>query len=145
MIYFLLLSTILPCIFAYNNYIATCSSSYNLQHILSAQKNILSSKRLRIYPFHPASLVLASTSDSESEIEESSATTITTSTNNPSRQYFSKVQEIKKPIVDIITKNPITIVLRSAYSFFYWLPRRNLQYDSPWVLFRNTSAEWIAW
>ena len=40
---------------------------------------------------------------------------------------------------------PITNVVQNTYSFFYWLPRRNTPYDVPWVLFRNTSSEFLAY
>ena len=40
---------------------------------------------------------------------------------------------------------PLTNVVQNTYSFFYWLPRRNTPFDVPWVLFRNTSSEFLAY
>ena len=44
-----------------------------------------------------------------------------------------------------LLNNPLSRLVSNAYSFFYWLPRKNLPYDHPWALFRNNSAEWVRW
>jgi hypothetical protein len=66
-----------------------------------------------------------------------------------------KLQGIKNPLrnvnlqdniaIKILTKNPISLIITNAYSFFYWFPKKNLPYDLPWTLFRNNTAEWLAW
>jgi len=35
--------------------------------------------------------------------------------------------------------------IASLYSFFYWFPRKNLPYDHPWVLFKNSTTEFFQW
>jgi hypothetical protein len=50
-----------------------------------------------------------------------------------------------KPVWIGITKNPISNIITNTYSFFWQTPRRNLQYDKPWMLFRNNSAEFVQW
>lgn len=42
-------------------------------------------------------------------------------------------------------RNPLARAFYNAYSFFYWLPRRNLPYDAPFVLFKNSSVDFISW
>lgn len=49
------------------------------------------------------------------------------------------------PLVRVISQNPISQTVANTYSFFYWLPRRNIPYDSPWTLFKNDTAQFIAW
>ena len=44
-----------------------------------------------------------------------------------------------------LTNNPLARVFVNTYTFFYWLPKRNMPYDNPWQLFKNSSVEWIAW
>lgn len=44
-----------------------------------------------------------------------------------------------------LLNNPLVRIVSNTYSFFYWLPRRNLPYDAPWTLFRNNSAQFIQW
>mmetsp|Transcript_28584 Transcript_28584/g.40729 ORF Transcript_28584/g.40729 Transcript_28584/m.40729 type:complete len:386 (+) Transcript_28584:20-1177(+) len=58
------------------------------------------------------------------------------------------ITAVKKAVSTLstaLTRNPIARIVSNTYDFFYWFPRRNLPYDRPWALFRNTSAEWIAW
>lgn len=43
-----------------------------------------------------------------------------------------------------LLNNPLTNVVRNTYSFFYWLPRRNMPFDRPWA-FGNSSKEFLAW
>lgn len=40
---------------------------------------------------------------------------------------------------------PLFSVVEKAYSFFYWLPRRNLPQDSPPIYLRNSSLDFISW
>jgi len=42
-------------------------------------------------------------------------------------------------------RNPLARAVSNAYSFFYWLPRRNIPYDAPFMLFKNSSVDFIAW
>lgn len=44
-----------------------------------------------------------------------------------------------------LVNNPLTRLVYNTYSFFYWLPRRNLPYDHPWALFRNNSIQFVQW
>jgi hypothetical protein len=44
-----------------------------------------------------------------------------------------------------LLNNPLTRIATNAYSFFYWLPRRNMPYDHPWALFKNNSIEFVRW
>ena len=41
--------------------------------------------------------------------------------------------------------NPVSRVFINTYNFWYWLPKRNMPYDMPWQLFKNSTVEWIAW
>ncbi|KAJ1408727.1 hypothetical protein B484DRAFT_403444, partial [Ochromonadaceae sp. CCMP2298] len=45
----------------------------------------------------------------------------------------------------VISGNPLFRGFATTYEFFYWFPRKNLPYDQPWRLFKNSSAEWLAW
>lgn len=56
-----------------------------------------------------------------------------------------KSKDWNKPVIDALTRNPIANIVKNTYSFFYWLPRRNIPYDSPWRLFGNSTSEFIAW
>jgi len=68
---------------------------------------------------------------------------------------LSRLSAIKNPFRDFkaednialraIIYNPIGNIIRNTYSFFYFLPRKNLPYDSPWTLFRNNTAEFLSW
>ena len=62
-----------------------------------------------------------------------------------SRKPFSNFQERTNGILKILTQNPISQSISTVYSFFYWFPRENLLYDKPWVLFENSTVEWIRW
>lgn len=54
---------------------------------------------------------------------------------------FSEYSNLK----NIITDNPISRIVSNTYSFFYWLPKRNVLYDIPWTFPTNSSSEFIAW
>ena len=47
--------------------------------------------------------------------------------------------------LEILSNNPIVLYIRSLYSFFYWLPRENVAFDSPPDIFKNSTRQWIAW
>lgn len=55
---------------------------------------------------------------------------------------FVKQQDSLKKLLNA---NPFFNLVSKAYSFFYWFPRNNLPYDKPWILFRNSTVEWLAW
>ena len=58
---------------------------------------------------------------------------------------FSGLKKVGKDVQQILTRNPIANVVQNTYSFFYWLPRRNIPFDSPWEILTNNTAEFIAW
>lgn len=58
---------------------------------------------------------------------------------------LKNIQSFTKAIASAITSNPVVRVISNTYSFFYWFPRNNLPYDMPWMLFKNSSVEWLAW
>ena len=67
--------------------------------------------------------------------------------------YIDAVDSLQVPgptklmshIVNILGNNPLAQIIDRSYSFFYWLPRRNLPYDSPFVYFKNSSVDFISW
>lgn len=85
---------------------------------------------------------------------------------------FVGVKDSGKVLFNAFSNNAIANVFKNTYSFFYWLPRRNIPFDTPWKLFGeryrkslqyflecmsqllnheslcslgNSSSEWIAW
>eukprot|EP01031_Cornospumella_fuschlensis_P040967 gene40967-49974_t len=48
-------------------------------------------------------------------------------------------------MVQILTRNPVSLLIRGIYSFFWNFPRRNLLYDTPWIFLKNTTVEWFAY
>ena len=58
---------------------------------------------------------------------------------------FSGLKKVGKDVQQLLTRNPIANVVQNTYSFFYWLPRRNIPFDSPWEILTNNTAEFIAW
>jgi hypothetical protein len=44
-----------------------------------------------------------------------------------------------------INQNPFFKIISRSYSFFYWLPRRNLPYDRPFMYFKNSSIDFVSW
>lgn len=62
---------------------------------------------------------------------------------DPYEKLGKGVKTMFQPLVTILTQNPISRIVTNTYSFFWALPRRNLQYDSPFILFKNSSADWI--
>eukprot|EP01041_Mallomonas_annulata_P007823 gene7823-15999_t len=45
----------------------------------------------------------------------------------------------------LLMSNPVGRIIKNGYSALYWFPRRNLPYDSPWLLFKNTTQEFLAY
>ena len=68
-----------------------------------------------------------------------------------SRQRFQKPPKNDKTLqvldtaIKFVERNPVYIFCGNIFSFWYWLPRRNLPFDQPWTLFQNSSTEFIAW
>lgn len=88
-------------------------------------------------------------------IASSTVSTIMTScfcnkfnSNEPSRNHKAKTSPtdpILQSIVTSVKSLPISKIISNSYSFFYWLPRKNLLYDKPWRLFKNSTAEFLAY
>lgn len=51
----------------------------------------------------------------------------------------------RNPIVRAIVSNPLSNIISNTYSFFYTLPRKNMAYDLPWKLFKNSTADLVSW
>jgi hypothetical protein len=49
------------------------------------------------------------------------------------------------PVVSALIRNPISDAVYTIYSFFYNYPRKNMPYDIPWTLFKNNTAEFLAY
>lgn len=41
--------------------------------------------------------------------------------------------------------NPIARIFTNSYTFFWNFPKKSLPFDTPWVAFKNSSAEFISW
>ena len=50
-----------------------------------------------------------------------------------------------RQLARVLSANPISRVIINSYNFWYWLPKRNMPYDMPWQLFKNSTVEWLAW
>ena len=53
--------------------------------------------------------------------------------------FFDSWKKIKISTAQVtsrLLRNPIARIVSNTYEFFYWYPRKNLPYDSPWMLFR---------
>lgn len=48
---------------------------------------------------------------------------------------FVGVKDSGKVLFNAFSNNAIANVFKNTYSFFYWLPRRNIPFDTPWKLF----------
>ena len=48
---------------------------------------------------------------------------------------FVGVKDSGKLLGYALSNNPIANVFKNTYSFFYWLPRKNIPFDTPWKLF----------
>jgi hypothetical protein len=48
-------------------------------------------------------------------------------------------------IANQLGNNPISRIFTNSYSFFWNFPKKNLPFDTPWVAFKNSSAEFISW
>jgi len=55
------------------------------------------------------------------------------------------VRKMAKGAMRVLSANPISRIFSNTYTFWYWLPKRNMPYDMPWQLFKNSTVEWIAW
>ena len=62
-----------------------------------------------------------------------------------SKFQLDKLNSVSVSLSKIIATNPILRGISKAYSYFYWFPRKNMVYDRPWRLFRNSTIEWFAW
>ena len=60
-------------------------------------------------------------------------------------EIWEKLDSSVELLSRILTKNPVARIFINSYNFFYWLPRRNMPYDSPWELFKNSTSQFIAW
>ena len=54
-------------------------------------------------------------------------------------------KNILSSIANVLSSNPFSRIISNTYDFFYWFPKKNLPYDIPFVFFKNSSSEWIAW
>jgi len=57
----------------------------------------------------------------------------------------SVLTKARDTLRDAIRGNIFFRPFANTYEFFYWFPRKNLPYDSPWQLLRNSTVEWLAW
>jgi hypothetical protein len=48
---------------------------------------------------------------------------------------FVGIKDSGKVLFNALSNNAIANVFKNTYSFFYWLPRRNIPFDTPWKLF----------
>lgn len=53
---------------------------------------------------------------------------------------FVGVKDSGKLLGYALSNNPIANVFKNTYSFFYWLPRKNIPFDTPWKLFGQSSC-----
>jgi hypothetical protein len=60
-------------------------------------------------------------------------------------EIWQKMDASLEALSVLLTRNPIARIFINSYNFFYWLPRRNMPYDSPWELFKNSTSQFIAW
>ena len=52
---------------------------------------------------------------------------------------FVGVKSSGKLLFEAFSNNAVANVFKNTYSFFYWLPRRNIPFDTPWKLFGTHS------
>lgn len=55
------------------------------------------------------------------------------------------IKTLQRATLEALKSNPIARIVYNSYSFFYWFPRKNVAYDIPWTLFKNTTIEWFAY
>ena len=55
------------------------------------------------------------------------------------------VKQSSKIFGKVMSSNPVSRIFINTYNFWYWLPKRNMPYDMPWQLLKNSTVEWIAW
>jgi len=65
--------------------------------------------------------------------------------NDNEYEIWKKVDSTLLLLSSILTNNPISRIFINSYTFFYEYPRRNIPYDRPWELFRNSTSQFIAW
>lgn len=51
----------------------------------------------------------------------------------------------RKRLINILTKNPLSNIIGNSYSFFYNFPKKNLLYENPPGILRNSTTNFIAW
>ena len=51
------------------------------------------------------------------------------------------VKDSGKLLGNALSNNPIANVFKNTYSFFYWLPRKNIPFDTPWKLFGELNGK----
>ncbi len=49
---------------------------------------------------------------------------------------WKKIKVSTTQVTSRLLRNPIARIFSNTYEFFYWYPRKNLPYDSPWMLFK---------
>lgn len=57
----------------------------------------------------------------------------------------SILKRTEASVAAFINNVPVYRSVAALYSFFYWFPRKNLPYDHPWVLFKNSTTEFFQW
>jgi hypothetical protein len=58
---------------------------------------------------------------------------------------FVGVKDSGKVLFNAFSNNAIANVFKNTYSFFYWLPRRNIPFDTPWKLFGEPLQNSLWW
>lgn len=48
---------------------------------------------------------------------------------------FLSIKKTGNLFKEALTTNPIANIIKNTYSFWFWLPRRNIPFDAPWALF----------
>jgi hypothetical protein len=54
----------------------------------------------------------------------------------------------EEKVIEIVAKlgrNPVSRIFTNTYSFFWNFPKKTMPYDTPWVAFKNSSAEFLSW
>ena len=64
---------------------------------------------------------------------------------NEKEEPSSILKRTEASVAAFINSVPVYRSVAALYSFFYWFPRKNLPYDHPWVLFKNSTTEFFQW
>jgi len=48
-------------------------------------------------------------------------------------------------VAKAISENPVYLIGKSVYSYFWWRPRENFLFDLPWKFLSNNTKEFFAW